>query len=495
MKSSEKSRIHVLAIALERHQDAAIAPVEYAGNDVRAFLEAWQALGAQPADCIRLVDESATKEAIKSSVKALLRSVGVNDTVVLFFVGHGVASDGVSQLITFDSQTGDLVRTSLSMTSLLEPLERIKCERRLVFIDARREGLASDNAENFAEAELLHFAENADQGVAFTSCRPAESSWSSNTLQHGIWSHAMIAALSGGAKSAVDEHGCITCDSLGDYLATGVPQLLRTTRSGDECQTPMYFTNAGDEFVIADLTTVRAGRGAETDALGSALKDASLRGEKLGHVRRLSGFRKRHHVPEEHFDAADSFVKRIGHEEVKRQADEIHERARATFKYRRRSLSYVCEDGAASIKTPDFDVNLSIAQDPDDASGYVLTTEVGVIRRAAVVMEEGFSDVFSPYCDTVFIEFERPLDLADKIDQIEDLPQLEPHLHAAADGTSFTLQLPQPTICIHVSATRMTLSLAGSKNLRALLSRVQGALSVLSDSGLALLGSNSGADD
>jgi hypothetical protein len=486
-KSSEESRIHVFAIALETYQDATIAPVEYAGNDARDFLKAWQGLGAHPADCISLVSESATKEAIESSFNTQLHRVGTEDSVILFFSGHSFVAEAASQLVVFDSQAGNLGRTSVSLAPLLGQIQEVGCERIVLFLDCRGCGLSTDG-ENYAEAELVRFSEKAQHAVAFASCRPDESSWVSTTLQHGIWSHCLIAALSGDASGAAEEDGRITIDSLSDYLAEEVPQLLRATRSGDERQTPNLFTTTAGECVIADLSPVFAKRVAKSDAFGSALKDTSLRGEKLGHVRRLSGFLKRHHVPDEHFDRADSFVRRIGHAELKQQADEIHERVRVTFGYKRRSLNYVCEDGAATIKTPDFDVNLSIAQDPDDATGYVLTTEVGVIRRTSVVMEEGFSEVFSPYCNTVLIEFNRPVDLADKIDQIEDLPALEPHLHAAADGSSFTLQLPQPAICIHVCATRMTLSLAGSKELSELLSSVQGALNVLADSGLALLG-------
>jgi hypothetical protein len=212
-----------------------------------------------------------------------------------------------------------------------------------------------------------------------------------------------------------------------------------------------------------------------------------LRGEKHGPVRRLSGFKKTHHVPEAHFSAADAFVRRAGHDEVKAQAEALHEAIRGAFGHRRKDIAYACADGKASIGTPDFDVNIAIAQDATDPAKYLLVTEVSSFRRPAVVDEDSFSAVFSLYCDTVEIELSGSLDLETKIDEIEALPALRKFLDYAADSSLFTLALPSPEILIRVTVDRMRFSLPHRGNVKTLMGNTRDALAALTGSGVDML--------
>ena len=486
------TRIHVFAVAVEKYQKTAISQVAYAENDAREFVKAWQVLGSDASDCITLLSSHATKTAIESSFKRFLNGVEKGDTVVFFFAGHGIAYNDESYLTTHDTQPGDIRSTSISLATILKQIRESKSDRVLLFIDACESGLPINDGmrsitSKFSGEEMRQFCKDASHHIAFAACKVDESSWPSSTLKHGIWSYSVIKALSGDAKDALYKGNLVTSDSLRDYLAQEVPRLLRKTRTGNETQTPCCFGNATKQFIVADLAKVFAEREKNTSTLGIALKDACLRGEKFGEVRSLSGFEKRHRIPDGHYDAAEAFVRRIGHEDVKGQADEIHDSIRETFGYKRKDISYDCDDGTATIITPDFDVNLSIEQDADNAGGYVLVTEVGTIRRSAVVLEEGFSDLFSQYCDTVVIKFSRHLNIAEKIDAIEDVPELKQHLKYMPDCSSFTLDLPKPIIRIVVTGNQMTFSLQGTRNLQTLLGNAQSALAALSGSGVVLM--------
>ncbi len=95
----------------------------------------------------------------------------------------------------------------------------------------------------------------------------------------------------------------------------------------------------------------------------------------------------------------------------------------------------------------------------------MLATEVSLIRRQEVVSEDRFINLFSRYCDTIVIEFSGPMNLQDKIDEIESIPQLKKQLTYAADCSSFTLNMAKPSMRIHVTSDRMALSLPGTRNL------------------------------
>ncbi len=485
------TRIHVFAIAVEMYQKATIKKVDYAENDANGFVKAWQTIGANPSDCVTLLSANATKTATESSFKKFLNGVAKGDLVVFFFAGHGVAYNDVSYFTTHDTQPGDIKSTSISLASVLKQLRECNSERVLLFIDACESGLPISEGmrsitSSFSSEGMSIFCQDAEHHAGFAACMVDESSWSSAKFQHGIWSYAVMQALSGDAKDALDKGTLVTSDSLRDYLSAEVPRLLRSTHTGNETQTPCWFGNATKQFIVADLTQIFADRAAKTSTLGSILKASSLRGEKFGSVRSLSGFKKGHHVPDRHSNATESFVRGVGHEEVKAQAEAIHERIRANFSYKRKDINYECDDGVAIIKTPDFDVNLLLVQNSDDAAGYVLTTEVGFIRRMEVVTEDGFSNVFSSYCDTVVIDFARRLDIEAKIDDVESIPEFKKHFKYEADCSSFTLDIPSHQIRIHVTADKMTISLVRSGNIKTLLRKAQSALATLGNSGVIL---------
>ena len=82
----------------------------------------------------------------------------------------------------------------------------------------------------------------------------------------------------------------------------------------------------------------------------------------MGRIRKLSGYQKHHYVPELYNDATQNFVRKSGHLDVKKAADSLYADIRRLFGYKRRDFDYVCEDGYASIKTPDFDLVISNRQ-------------------------------------------------------------------------------------------------------------------------------------
>jgi hypothetical protein len=221
----------------------------------------------------------------------------------------------------------------------------------------------------------------------------------------------------------------------------------------------------------------------EAQAPEHVFKAASIRGEDIGLVKKLPGYKKNHHVPDEHFPAAEAFIRRIGHEEVEQLATRLHEGLRATFGFKRKEIMYDCADGTAVIKTPDFEVNLFMDQDPADAGQYRLVTEVSRIRQPELVLGAGFSQLFSRYCNTVVVAFSRSLSVEEKIDLIEELPALEPHLSYEPDSSSLTLKLPE--IHVFMDANGMTLSVPGSRDLQDLLAHAQSALNTLSASGVS----------
>lgn len=214
---------------------------------------------------------------------------------------------------------------------------------------------------------------------------------------------------------------------------------------------------------------------------------AYLIGSQHGKIRRLSGFRKGHRIPEDHFDAVQEFVRKIGAEEVRQQAEQLHAGLRSTFAYKRKQLEYVCELGVAAIKTPDFEVNIVVDQAAEDPAAFTLSTQVNAFQNAEILEAPGFASLFDPFCNRCVLEFDSALGLEEKIDAIEANDKLADFLDYEPDGSSFTLTLPNPSLRIVATPHSLTLSLPGQRNLRLLIAHSIAALASFANAGVNLL--------
>lgn len=221
--------------------------------------------------------------------------------------------------------------------------------------------------------------------------------------------------------------------------------------------------------------------------MNNSFQQAHIVGSQYGKVRRLSGFRKGHRVPEDHHDAAQEFIRKIGQEEVSQLAETIHAGLRTTFHYKRKQLEYVCESGIAAIKTPDFEVNITIQQDPHDAANYSLASEITHFQSYDTVFDAGFCTLFNPYCDRLVIGFEKAIDLENKIDAIEEKESLEPYLDYEPDCSSFTLKIPQPNIQFKFTPHELEVTLPNDRNLQRLVKHCAAAFEALAKAGVNVI--------
>lgn len=213
-----------------------------------------------------------------------------------------------------------------------------------------------------------------------------------------------------------------------------------------------------------------------------------LTGSSTGRIRKLGGFCKHHHVPDSCSSAAQNFVRKVGHPQVESTAEGLHRDIRELFSYKRRELVYSCEDGSALIKTPDFDLEISVDQSEEDPKNYVLRSTINRLHNPQIAQDQRFHQCFGHHCDRLEIEFAQAIDLEAKIDRIEDIPELADCLDYAPDASSFDLKLPNLDLHIEVTESGMNFQLLTLSNLAKLLDHSQKAFEILTkaDFGLKL---------
>jgi Caspase domain len=481
-------RTHIFTIAIESYRDEKIPPIAFAEQDATVFAGAWIEHGVASLDCCSLYGEQAHLANISQSLKKFLRRVHAGDRVILFYVGHGLSMGQTSFLTMFDSRRHSIEKTSLSLRDLLDELGRSKATGFCLFLDANHEvdwvdETLFEKPSHFAAKELNEFLESEGR-VAFVSCRAGEKSYSSPQLKHGIWTKCVLDAIVAGTHQERENSTGVTAASLQFSIMQQIPRELRMTFSATRKQTPWMIAKKPDQFILIGGQQYLSENQNDSQGASIIIKDSSLVGEVRGRVRDLSGFVKPKIALASHNSWEQSFVQKAGEGEVAMRATEIVDKLRNHFRFKRKDLDFTNLGSIASIKVPDFDVNISLAQDPEVADKYVMRTEVASFKRPEVIDDPNFIDVFAEYCNKVVIDLGKEIDLASKIDEIEEIDALVDHLKYDPDCTEFTLRIPTTRIIMHATRNQIVFSLDGPSDLKLLLESSLKAISQLASTSL-----------
>lgn len=222
----------------------------------------------------------------------------------------------------------------------------------------------------------------------------------------------------------------------------------------------------------------------DTSDFNTPIHNSRIVGMVEGRVRRLKGYQKSHHLPDAYHPAAQAFVRKVGHENVKELVDQFYTDIRSLFGYKRREFQYTCEDGFGCIKTPHFDLQVRIDQSPEDSKNYQLTTEIVALHNSEIATDDRFHACFRHHCETLIVEFPGSINIDEKIDAIEDIDEIAAYLTYEPDGSSFELRLIPLDLEIKVTESEMTFQLLTLRNLDKLIDHSQKAFEILTAVGL-----------
>lgn len=98
--------------------------------------------------------------------------------------------------------------------------------------------------------------------------------------------------------------------------------------------------------------------------------------------------------------------------------------------------------------------------------------------------------MFSGHCDALVVQFEQPIPLEEKIDQIEEVDELKDYLRYEADLSEFTLVVPGSNLHIRMTGTEAVFHIPSSRDVKLLLEDFQDSMKIITGSGLKLLTRN-----
>jgi hypothetical protein len=259
-----------VVIGIGSYENVAIPRLKYTVADADAFhtMLVGQQMGLKKENVILLTDRSERKPTLKNIKWALgtflSRAAQKNDTVYVFFAGHGAPEadprgqerDGLSKyLIPQDADPDDLYSTALAMDEMQNIFSRIESDRIVVFLDACYSGaaggrtFAAKNTRGMVDDKFLERLTDAKGRTIVTASRPAEVSIELPELGHGIFTYYLIEGLKGAAD--LDRDGIVTLQELYPYLDQ---QVTKRSRSVGGNQHPVM---KGEMEGVLPLTKVR----------------------------------------------------------------------------------------------------------------------------------------------------------------------------------------------------------------------------------------------
>jgi hypothetical protein len=226
-----------VVIGVGQYDHSSIPRLRYSVADAEAIYQTLiDVAGFSKDKVLLLTDKSERKPTLKNIKWALgtflARSARKNDTVLIFFAGHGAPEtdprglerDGLAKyLIPSDADADDLYSSALPMDELQIIFGRIEAERVVAFLDACYSGAAggrtfsSRKTRAAAIDDLFIERLTRSKGRAIiTASRPTEVSIELPELGHGIFSYYLVNGLKGAAD--LNRDGIISLQELYEYL-------------------------------------------------------------------------------------------------------------------------------------------------------------------------------------------------------------------------------------------------------------------------------------
>jgi tetratricopeptide (TPR) repeat protein len=209
--------------------------------------------GAVPSQNMQLLtDEKATTSALRSVLQALeKRRTGKQDTIILFFAGHGTVEVPGSKsafIVTHDSDPQDLSSTALPMGEIQYLIQRLaQTSRVLALVDVCRSGTIGTIRSTAINAAVERLGESEGELLGLMASRPKEVSYEGPQFGggHGAFSYYLLKALSGAADKNGD--GVVNVNELIAYVRANVAE------GTDDKQHPRDFGNIENSIPLSDV--------------------------------------------------------------------------------------------------------------------------------------------------------------------------------------------------------------------------------------------------
>jgi len=240
-----------ILIGVDTYDDPGIGKLKYTVNDAEALHKALTAApGGFSADNVILMTprvENRLHHPTRNNIIAMLSSwlslTEPEDTVLVYFSGHGMEHDGRGYVLPQDARRSTPELTSINIGLIKDQMARAKARKRVLVLDACHSGTDKDTSamgRGFSQ-EL----EGSGGLVILASCDVEESSYEMDASKQGAFTHFLIEALDG--KADRDGDGELWASEVNHYVWD---QTRRWAAANGLSQNPKYLASVQGEIVL-----------------------------------------------------------------------------------------------------------------------------------------------------------------------------------------------------------------------------------------------------
>ena len=242
-----------IIIGINAYDDPNINALQYAAADARSIYQVLThpQTGSFKAEHLHLLtsgsENEPTRTNILESLSLLSQIIRSGDTVLFYFVGHGLTQDGINYLLPADTRVSVPAETAIPLSQFYQAIQ--KASQQIIFLDAFHKGwhvrgreVPSDVMSNsFAQAVFSRAARR----VTLTACNIDESSFEDDNLGYGVFAYYLLEALHGTADTLDDKQ--VTVSEVCKHVKEAVKAWAFANRKQ---QTPRFSSSISDEIVL-----------------------------------------------------------------------------------------------------------------------------------------------------------------------------------------------------------------------------------------------------
>lgn len=254
MKSEtlKKGDLYALVVGVSVYGNAAVPKLNLSAKDAKDFADfvETQRKVFRNTYVKGLFDEQATKQEVEKYLYGELRKAGKDDSIVLFFSGHGGSDPGDPgsvYFLTYDADPKYLHATAVNMAGL-KFFDRLDCKRVLLIADACHAGGFSKIMTKSIEPPMqkwLDMVKESSGMAILSSSQPHEYSQERPNLPNSVFTYYLLKGLRGEAD--IQRSGVITLQEIYDYVYD------RTKSETEGAQHPKMESSVAGRFPISVL--------------------------------------------------------------------------------------------------------------------------------------------------------------------------------------------------------------------------------------------------
>ncbi len=348
-----QAKLWIVLIGVQHYQDPRFASLPYSTIDCQGLADALStATEAFPEKTVFLHCESATAptfEAVRSSLQTLANQAQAEDTVLIYFCGHSALESRFQQVVLClaDTQQDNLLKTGLSMMSLLGFLGQCAAKHQILWLDTGHElpTLEQTRFDDSTPQLIEMLRQRSIQHPGFFSLlafslsgkNRLQRSWKSSEFGHGVFTYFLIKGLRG---EAADAEGMIDVEKLYQYVHDQTVQYVEQsnqeksiTETVLRAQTPRKITRSNERIIlgIQAATVTGSDENAEASEENESLNNLDQRShsepisDALSEAELLAETSRKQHLEEAQRQREEQ---RKQKEEAQRQQQEILRRQR-----------------------------------------------------------------------------------------------------------------------------------------------------------------------